>query len=139
MKKVVFYCTIAIAALLAGAFFLWHATNQSPSTSNKNLSDEELLQYARSPFDKETMMFKDFVIGYHNSIPVRVSFPCSDVCPEYTMRIIRYDVNASACKSLGGEARSIYVPQGIGVIAKEFCFPKVLVDNNIYAFVEGKA
>jgi len=81
------------------------------------------------------MMGKDFIFGYHNGVPVRVSFPCSDVCPRNTIRIIRYDVSLGECESIGGEIKSISVPFGIGAIAKAFCFPKVIVENSIYNFV----
>ena len=102
----------------------------------ENMTDKELLQYAHTSFDKEKMMFRDIVIGYHNKITVRVSFPCSDVCPEYTKRIIRYDVNLDQCENAGGIKRAIIVPKGIGAMAEDFCFPKIIIENNIYEFAE---
>ncbi|MBN2014055.1 MAG: hypothetical protein JW778_02645 [Candidatus Altiarchaeota archaeon] len=114
---------------------MYESKKQIPS--NETLSDEGLLRYARSSFNKEEMIFEDYIIGYHNGVPVRVSFPCSDVCPQYTVRVIRYNVSLSDCISVGGEIRSIYVPVGIGAMAEEFCFPQVIVDNNIYDFAEN--
>lgn len=102
----------------------------------KTLTDKDLLDYARSDFNKTQMMFKDIMIGKHNNIPVKVSFPCGDVCPEYTIRIIRYDVNLTNCSQVNGEIKSVLIPAGIAVLPKEFCFPKLLIDNKIYSFVE---
>ena len=125
---------ILIILVLLGVFFLYLSEKQFPAS--ENLSDEQLLKYAKSSFDKEEMMFKEVIIGYHNGIPVIVSFPCSDVCPDYTMRIIAYNVSLSDCESVGGEIKSIYVPVAITVMPKEFCFPKVIVNNGIYEFVK---
>ncbi len=111
------------------------SSNTSTSSNNNALSDEELLKYAKSSFDKGKMMGKDFILGYHNGIPVRVSFPCSDICPQYTIRVIRYDINLGDCESVGGVIKSIYVPFAIAVKAEAFCFPKIIVENNIYQFV----
>lgn len=114
--------------------FFWYVFGRP--ASGGVLSDEQLLRYARSSFDGEEMVFRDFVVGYHGGVPVRVSFPCSDVCPQYTVRVIRYDVSLSDCESVGGVVKSIYVPFGIGARSEEFCFPQVIVDNQIYDFVE---
>jgi hypothetical protein len=100
----------------------------------KILSDSDLLKYANSSFNKGKMMGKDIILGYHKGTPVRVTFPCSDVCPNYTIRIVRYDVNLSECQEAGGEIKSIAVPFGIGVKLEEFCFPEIIVSNNIYQF-----
>ncbi|RLE41712.1 hypothetical protein DRJ16_05840, partial [Candidatus Woesearchaeota archaeon] len=109
--------------------------NKNTCFEQLGLSDKELLNYAKSHFDKEKVMGKNFILGYHNGIPVRVSFPCSDVCPRNTIRIIRYDVSLGKCESVGGEIKSIYVPFDEALKAEAFCFPKVIVENNIYNFV----
>ena len=132
-RKVILITTLILLGIL-GVFFLYLSEKQVPPSGN--LSDEQLLKYAKSPFDKKEMMFKEFILGYHNGTPVVVSFPCSDVCPAYTIRIIAYNVSQSDCESVGGELKSIYVPVAIAVMPKEFCFPKVIVDNGIYEFVE---
>lgn len=82
------------------------------------------------------MMSKNMIIGAHHDTPVRVTFPCSDLCPEYTTRIIRYDIEQEECTKVGGETRRIQVPKGTSVAVENFCFPKILVDNNVYSFVE---
>lgn len=128
-KKVVYLVLVVLFVVV-----FWYVFGRS--SSGGVLSDERLLRYARSSFDEEEMVFRDFVVGYHRGVPVRVSFPCSDVCPQYTVRVIRYNVSLSDCESVGGVVKSIYVPFGIGVRSEEFCFPQVIVDNQIYDFVE---
>ncbi len=106
------------------------------STKNNKtiLSDSELLRYAQSDYSKEEMSGKDFILGYHNNTPVRVSFPCADVCPEYTLRIIRYDINNSQCLASGGELKSILIPIAISVKLQELCFPKPVIASDAYSF-----
>lgn len=128
---------LVVISILIGFFVFYTSKNRSgPIIFDKKFSDEELLQYTQSSFNKEKMMFKNIIIGTHNDIPVRASFPCSDQCPDYTIRIIRYDVELSQCNEIGGEVKSINVPQSIAMVREEFCFPKVIVNNNIYKFVE---
>ncbi len=122
---------VLIAIILAFLIFV-------EPVGKQELSDDDLLKYAKSLYDKKEMMFKDFILGYHNGVPVRVSFPCSDVCPEGTIRIIRYDVNLSQCISVGGEIKAIYVPFGISSKIEKFCFPKIIVKNRIYNFVDDR-
>lgn len=53
---------------------------------------------------------------------------CSDLCPDHTVRVIRFDVpTEKACADIGGIEKIIVVPYGIGVANKIFCVPKVLV------------
>lgn len=96
--------------------------------SNKILTDQNLIDYAQSDFDKEKMMFKDIILGTHNGIPVKVSFPCSDVCPQYTTRIIRYDLELDKCEQAGGVVKELTVPFAIGVKQEKFCLPQVIAD-----------
>ncbi len=128
---------LIILAIVIGAILFFQPEKLNPQIPpNERLSDEQLLQYARSSFDKGEMWGKHLIIGYHNEVPVEVSFPCSDVCPDATIRIIRYNVTLKDCKSVDGKIKSIYVPRGIGIELAEFCFPKVIVENIIYTFVE---
>jgi len=103
---------------------------------NRELSDKELLRYARSNFNKSEMMFENIIIGRHNGTAVRVTFPCSDICPGNTMRVIRYDVDIFECNNTGGLVKTIFIPRGIALMPEEFCFPKPIVENNIYEFLE---
>lgn len=65
-------------------------------------------------------------IGLHKGVPVVASYRCSDVCPAYTKRIIRYNVRAGAeCDRIGGVSKNIVVPMGIGAGPKLYCLPTV--------------
>jgi hypothetical protein len=92
------------------------------------LSDADLVAYAAKPFDKAAMMGRRVVIGLHHGLRVIVDFPCSDICPGYTTRIIHYaQAPGAACEAAGGATVTRAVPYSIAVIEKQFCVPKVLV------------
>lgn len=128
MRRFIIATTIiaVLVLLVLGITLFWQTPKQSST-----LSDEALLAYAKAPFDKQAMMFKDFILGNYHGTPVRVSFPCSDVCPDYTIRIIQYDVPVAECASHGGVVQSINVPVAIMTLPKDFCIPKILIDNKL--------
>lgn len=97
--------------------------------SDSVLSDEELLDYANSPFEPTEVMNTEIILGSHNGTPIKVSFPCSDLCPQNTVRIISYEVDLAECEAVGGEIRSILVPIAITVMPQDFCVPAILPDN----------
>jgi hypothetical protein len=43
--------------------------------------------------------------------------------------VIRYDVENEECEALGGVLHTIHVPFDISMAEKEYCFPRVLVEN----------
>ncbi|HEY1751484.1 MAG TPA: hypothetical protein VGG29_09475 [Caulobacteraceae bacterium] len=93
----------------------------------RQLSDADLVAYAARPFDKEAMMGRQVTLGLHNGAPVVADFPCSDLCPAYTVRIIHYEAPPGpACERIGGVTRNELVPRGIGVAEEPFCVPKPL-------------
>ena len=53
-------------------------------------------------------------------------FPCSDLCPAYTRRIIHYDVAPADCAGTGGIVVAETYPLGIAVTKRDFCEPAVL-------------
>lgn len=108
-------------------------------TSSTDLSDSELITYAQSDFDKAKMMNQEIVIGTYKGAALKASFPCSDVCPDATIRVIYLDVVADQCEASGGELKSILVPMAITMMPKEFCFPKPIVESRVYDFVEPQA
>jgi hypothetical protein len=109
---------LAIAAALASA-----ARADDPPA----LSDADLVADAAKPFDKDAMMERHVALGQHHGVPVVADFPCSDICPAYTIRIIHYDVApGEACAKAGGVTQARLVPYSIAVIEKDFCVPKVL-------------
>lgn len=127
---------IISAAIVIAAFVAIKVTRSGKITLQKDpvFTDEELLTYAQSSFDKAKMMSQDITLGTHNAARVRVTFPCADLCPQNTTRIIRYDVDVSQCASVGGVVKSLAIPSAAGLTTESFCFPKVLTENNVYQF-----
>ena len=91
------------------------------------LTDADLLAYAAKPYDKAALMERRVALGLHHGAPVVADFPCSDICPDYTVRIIHYDVDPGpACARVGGVVESRSVPVSIAVTERSFCVPAVL-------------
>jgi hypothetical protein len=97
-----------------------------PADAHGVISDEALLQYAASCYDKRAMMFKHVMLGTNHGVRVVADFPCSDLCPQYTKRVIHYDVPVEKCTEAGGAERTRVIPYRIGNVAEGFCVPKVL-------------
>src|SRR5262249_33956082 len=111
------------AGLCVGAFAL-----EEPS---RPITDSALLSYASTPYDKYLFLLKRRVLlGLLNGTPVVVDFICSDVCPDYTVRVIHFELGKDQdCAAAGGIEKTIRVPVSIAKMDRVFCFPKVLVDN----------
>jgi hypothetical protein len=91
------------------------------------LTDRAIAAYAARPYDKRAMMGRTVTIGIHHGVRVVAEHPCSDVCPNYTTRIIHYDVvPGPACQRIGGVVRDAIVPRGIAASRQPFCVPRVL-------------
>ncbi len=132
------YSTITILIILSAYYLSTFPLYISPvGLPDSHISDSKLLEYASSPistpienlFNVTRVGIWDLNIGSHNGIPVLVEFICSDVCPDYTIRIIRYDIDKLYCKTAGGELIKVTVPEGIWIASREYCFPKILVAN----------
>src|SRR5581483_10984142 len=86
------------------------------------LTDADLVAYAAKPFDKAAMAFKHVVMGVHHGITVLADFPCSDVCPQYTRRIVHYDLDPGpGCEAKGGVTETRFVPVSIATAPRSFC------------------
>jgi hypothetical protein len=97
------------------------------ATPVRQLTDADLTAYAAKPFDKGAMMFKHVALGLHHGALVVADFPCGDICPNYTVRIIHYDMAPGpACARLGGVTETRSVPVSIAVTSQSFCVPAVL-------------
>lgn len=94
--------------------------SEEPSTT----SESALLAYGSASY--ETVEKQRVELGRLNGAAVVADFICSDVCPDYTVRVIQSD---QTCRAVGGVEKAIRIPVGIGATDKVFCFPKVLVDN----------
>jgi hypothetical protein len=94
------------------------------------LTDKTLLQYASKSYDKEAHNGLREVLGTLNNAEVVADFICSDLCPNYTVRIIHFNVEPGVkCSAVGGVEKSVMIPVSIAATLKAFCFPRVLIDN----------
>jgi hypothetical protein len=113
-----------ISLLVAAAL----AASALPDT----LSDDALVAYASQPYDKAEKYHHRDVLGVHHGTEVVADFPCSDLCPNYTVRIIHYAVEPGPdCDRIGGATRAMKVPVSIAEANQEFCVPKVLVEKKL--------
>jgi hypothetical protein len=115
-------CTRYLLALLLAC-----VCPRAATAAPKALSDADLIAYAGASFDHQAMMEKRVTLGLHHGVPVVADFPCSDVCPQYTTRIIHYDLAPGpACVAAGGVTVIRRVPYSIAMIEKPFCIPRAL-------------
>jgi hypothetical protein len=121
--------THSCALFIIFILFLSACTSVTPNDQDETLTDNEILEYATTEYDKEEMMHQTVVLGNHNGALVIAEFPCSDLCPDYTTRVIRYDIDINECTSVGGVVHTMYVPKGIASVAEDYCIPKILVEN----------
>jgi hypothetical protein len=92
-----------------------------------------LQAWAGKPWDKAALMNTTVELGRYRNVPVVAEFPCSDVCPQYTVRIIHYRLPPEAsCASVGGVEKEVLVPIAITVRSKTFCIPEPLVASGQY-------
>ena len=89
------------------------------------IDDAVLIAFVRRPFDPMSDRTSwPQTLGSHRGVPVIVSYTCSDVCPDYTKRIVRYNLPPDEeCTRVGGIARNIVVPSGIGTGLRRYCIP----------------
>jgi hypothetical protein len=103
------------------------------ATEPAQMDAAALQAYAGKPWDKGALMNTTVELGRYRNVPVVAEFPCSDVCPQYTVRIIHYRLPAGAtCASVGGVEKSVLVPVAITVLPKMFCIPEPLVASELY-------
>ena len=94
----------------------------------RGLDDAALRAYAARPWSKAAMMNRTVELGLLRGVPVVAEFPCADVCPQYTVRIIRYRLPAdTSCSAVGGVERTVLVPVAITVLSRTMCIPAALV------------
>lgn len=91
------------------------------------LTDRDLLRLSAAPFDKAKKMGRREILGKHYQNTVLAEYICSDLCPAYTTRVIRYALPVDGtCESRGGTIDARWVPRGIAVAQENFCVPSVL-------------
>jgi hypothetical protein len=92
-----------------------------------------LQAWAGKPWDKAALMHATVEVGNYHGVPVVAEHPCSDVCPQYTVRIIHFQLPADvSCASVGGVEKEVLVPIAITVRSKTFCVPDALVASGQY-------
>lgn len=95
-----------------------------------SISESALLSYASTSYDKYRIEKQPVVLGLLDGTPIVADFICSDLCPNYTVRVIHFDLNKDQrCSSVGGVEKVIRIPVSIATMDKVFCFPRVLADN----------
>ena len=98
--------------------------------SGAGLSDAHLRAFAAAPYDKAAKFNKTEVLGLYHGARVVVEYPCSDVCPDYTVRIIHFDLMPGpTCNRFGGKSVVIMVPVSIAVMRKPCCVPAIIAGH----------
>jgi hypothetical protein len=102
------------------------------SAANDPLSDADLVARANTVMGvKEAPA--DRMLGLHKATAVIVDVRCGDICPQNTVRIIRYAVDPGpVCTKLGGDTATIGVPMGLVMRPQSFCIPHVLYGKQMY-------
>lgn len=95
------------------------------------LSDDDILRYQTERFDQAELVGKTIRLGAHRGNPVVADHPCGDVCPQYTVRIVRYEVPIENCEQAGGVIEYRMIPS-IAPSVQKFCVPPVLESKSVY-------
>jgi hypothetical protein len=91
------------------------------------ISDARIAAIDASPFDRRAMMFHREQLGLNRGMRVVADYPCSDVCPDATVRIIHYDrPPGRGCEAAGGVTAGRMTPVSIAVQRVDYCVPAVL-------------
>ncbi|MEO8859215.1 MAG: hypothetical protein ABI343_19680 [Burkholderiaceae bacterium] len=119
--------------VLAALFVLLDAGCAVRAGESDQMDAAALQARAAKPWDKASLMGTTVVLGSYRGVPVVAEHPCSDVCPQYTVRIIHYQLPVGAsCASVGGAEKQVLVPIAITVRPKTFCIPEPLVASGLY-------
>lgn len=116
----------------AAATFVLLVLSGMAQPAPRPLTDQAIAAYAARPYDKARMMGRHQMLGVHNGVRVVVDFPCGDVCPNYTTRVIHYDVAVGpACVRARGVVRHAIIARGPAASRQPFCVPRVLGTRDI--------
>ena len=133
MRKLASIMSIFLAVVGVAIGATACATAPEPAPVLAQMDTAALQAYADKPWDKAALMNTTIELGRYRDVPVVAEFPCSDVCPNYTVRIIHYRLPANiSCASVGGVEKHVLVPVAITVLPKMFCIPEPLVASGQY-------
>lgn len=122
---------LILGAITAGACLSLASVARAGSPPSMNTA--ALKAYAGKPWNKAALMNTTVELGRYRHVPVVAEHPCSDVCPQYTVRIIHYRLPADvSCASVGGVEKEVLVPIAITVRSRTVCIPKPLVESGLY-------
>ena len=126
MQRIAIFSLVVLCALAS-------ASCATRASEPRALSAAALRAWADQPWEKAALMNTTVELGNYQGIPVVAEHPCSDVCPQYTIRIIHYQLPADvSCASVGGVEEKVLVPIAITVLPKTFCVPEPLVAGKRY-------
>jgi hypothetical protein len=123
----------ATSSLIATALLLADCS-EAPYGPDRQMSDQDLVAFAQSPFGDEEKQATDgddpppTIPGIHQGARVVVDYPCGDLCPDYTVRVIHYNAEPGAeCDRVGGTVRTEWIADGPAKFATDFCIPAAIV------------
>ena len=97
------------------------------SNSSAPISDERLKELAQKPYNKGQMVGKRILLGTQSDVKIFADFPCGDICPDYTSRIIHLDVTPGpTCTAAGGVNEDEGVSVGTSNTVAPFCVPRAI-------------
>lgn len=92
-------------------------------------TDASLRAYMARPYDKAALMNTRMPLGSYRGTPLVAEFPCADVCPSYTIRIVHFVLPEDVqCKDVGGVLSEVLVPVAISVRSEIFCMPAIVAN-----------
>ena len=90
------------------------------------MSASDLLEIARSSYDKGKKMNTIEELGMLAGNMVVAEYMCGGLCPVYTRRVIHYRIPLDQCEQYGGSVLPVRVTRGRGSSRESFCFPKII-------------
>ena len=96
------------------------------SIPTEELTDEDMSALLTKKFDLYELSGSQVALGIYKGILVIAEFPCSDVCPMNTVKIIRYNIESSECHNTEGEVEELLTPISISEGLVPYCVPKII-------------
>ncbi len=125
MNNRITYIMIVMTLFITAGYVSFFIETTSEST-NMELSDSDIFELVTRDFDFEKVSGKKIIMGTHKGNIVVADFPCSDICPPNTVKIIRYDVEANQCMKRKGKVEELATPMSISMGLKSYCVPEVI-------------